>query len=165
MNDRDHIIDELDKARETRDAYMKRIADLESELLSVKTECDNGLCPSSQHERMAATRRIAELEAALHEYGEHDGRCVLARFTAGRPMPGGGYEMEYDRVWYEVKPVDRRPPCTCGFSAALAGSTALRDFVRPLLVESAREAANDTGYEDRVNEDDVADRVLKEAGL
>jgi len=111
----------------------------------------------------AATRRIAELEAALHEYGEHDGRCVLARFTAGRPMPGGGYEMEYDRVWYE--PVDRRPPCTCGFSAALAGSTALRDFVRPLLVESAREAANDTGYEDRVNEDDVADRILKEAGL
>jgi len=91
----------------------------------------------------AATRRIAELEAAL--------RHCAALFQ--------GIEGDFR---------DPRGYCDEGGSVirnALAGSTALRDFVRPLLVESAREAANDTGYEDRVNEDDVADRILKEAGL
>lgn len=67
--------------------------------------------------------RLAE---ALREYGEHGRDCILSRWEAGRPTEGGGYEMCYAGAWYETKPVDRTPPCTCGLSALLAAHDARR---------------------------------------
>lgn len=66
-------------------------------------------------ERTGAEKAI--LRKAFVELGEflsHNGGCVLGLWHAGRPKEGGGYENDYNGVWYESMPVDKTPKCECG---------------------------------------------------
>ena len=49
----------------------------------------------------------------------HDDGCVLSRYEAGRPKPGGGYEQCFAGTWYEVRPNNNAPKCTCGLFNAM----------------------------------------------
>ena len=90
-------------------------------------------------------QRVAVLEAALSDYGQHELPCVLARWEAGRPTASEGYEHCYAGVWYEAKPADRTPPCTCGLNTALSGEpTALLK-----MLERAVEAGRKAGMHDQ----------------
>ena len=60
-----------------------------------------------------------EIHEVLTDYCNHHPDCILSRWQAGRPTPGGGYEMKYRDQWYQVKPENWLPPCTCGLDAAL----------------------------------------------
>jgi len=61
-------------------------------------------------------KRNAELEAGLREYGHHDKRCILSRWEAGRYTSDGGYEMKYAGKWYQSRPKNEIPKCTCGLT-------------------------------------------------
>lgn len=79
-------------------------------------------CRALDEERALHAKTREELDAAydaLANYGTHDSKCVHSRCDAGRPTPSGGYEWCFAGTWYEVRPNDCTPPCTCGFTAAL----------------------------------------------
>lgn len=59
---------------------------------------------------------IARLEAAepLIEFVAHDPECIRSFWEAGEPTEGDGYRSKYKGVWYQSKPVDETPKCTCG---------------------------------------------------
>ena len=67
--------------------------------------------------RQAEARGRAAMKDRLEEYTEHD--CILGRCEVGEPTPDGGYRRKYDGQWYQVRPVDETPACTCGLDAAL----------------------------------------------
>lgn len=104
------------------------------------------LCGPRWHTSTASALAAAQLNArtlreALADFGEHGRDCPWAHFSAGRPKEGGGYEMLYRGTWYEVKPEDKRPACTCGFAAALsapADEAALRQWGIALVRETIR---------------------------
>ena len=85
------------------------------------TICD--ACSAARAERDEARAEAGVLREALGELGVHDRDCVLSRHSAGRPTAEGGYEMCYGGTWYEVKPVNRTPKCTCGLDATLASNS------------------------------------------
>jgi len=120
---------------------------------------------SMDAERAGWARRTAELEAALREFTRHHG-CEDCFYSCPQHPEYCG--------------PDGSSTCDCGAdraSAALAGSTVLRDFVRPLLVKAVRAgmSVERLPLSERVwvsNVTDVmietnreVDRVLKEAGL
>ena len=71
-------------------------------------------------ERDTLAKEAERLRIVAGRYADHDNNCAVNQYEAGRPTADGGYEMRYAGVWYERRPVDRTPPCTCGFDAALA---------------------------------------------
>ena len=56
----------------------------------------------------------------LIDYTVHEPSCIRARFSAGRPTKGGGYEQEFAGKWYETRPIDKTPKCNCGLSDTLS---------------------------------------------
>jgi hypothetical protein len=63
--------------------------------------------------------RLGLLEEVVG-YTQHDWRCVLSRYSAGRPTKNGGYENKIDGKWYQSRPIDKTPKCTCGLGDILA---------------------------------------------
>lgn len=51
---------------------------------------------------------------SLDQYLQHDIECILAQWSQGEPTPEGGYRTMYAGKWYQSKPVDETPKCTCG---------------------------------------------------
>ena len=74
-------------------------------------------CTDRQLRIYALQARVAALTEALEEYGSHQLSCPLAQWSHGRPTKDGGYETMYAGKWYQR---GDKPPCTCGFNAALA---------------------------------------------
>lgn len=95
-----------------------RVAALEQEVKDL-TEITEGHCDVASRGLRKAEAKVAALQT-LAAYAEHDPNCALRWCSAGRPTPDGGYEHQYNGTWYQVKPVDKRPPCTCGLTTALA---------------------------------------------
>ena len=62
----------------------------------------------------------AEVISQLEEYLTHNDDCILAMWSAGRPTEDGGYESKYGGKWYQSRPIDKTPKCTCGLSDTLA---------------------------------------------
>lgn len=56
---------------------------------------------------------IKELVEWLVDNGEHTRECIWSRCDAGRPTESGGYENKFAGKWYQSKPVDKLPQCTC----------------------------------------------------
>ena len=75
-----------------------------------------GIATRAQSALKAKDEEIARLRDALGEYGVHQFQCLLSQWHAGRPTGDGRYEMKYGDKWYRD---DKKPPCTCGLSAAL----------------------------------------------
>ena len=68
---------------------------------------------SLQEERQALRKKIGE-------YLSHDGECILSNLEAGEPTEDGGYRQKFLGQWYQVRPVDERPKCTCGLDKVLS---------------------------------------------
>lgn len=51
-------------------------------------------------------------------YAAHERDCIIMRWEAGEPTTDGGYRSQYAGKWYQVRPVDETPRCTCGFDEA-----------------------------------------------
>jgi len=66
----------------------------------------------------ALAKQREEIEE-IAGYTEHEWRCILSRCSAGRPTKDGGYENKFDGKWYQSRPVDKTPKCTCGLSELL----------------------------------------------
>ena len=62
---------------------------------------------------------ISTIQSALKKYGDHINYCVRLSWCAGEPTEGGGYRQKFGDKWYQVKPIDETPKCTCGFDKAL----------------------------------------------
>lgn len=77
-------------------------------------------CDETLHPLMR--QLLAEREAAkeLWEWLEHSNRCILSFNEAGEPTEGGGYRTKYAGKWYQTRPVDETPKCTCGLDDAYA---------------------------------------------
>lgn len=86
----------------------------------------------AQYERWRAeigkqATQIGELSAkyeaareAFEEYGVHADRCVLRFWEAGEPTADGGYRSKFAGKWYQSKPIDETPKCTCGLDEIAA---------------------------------------------
>ncbi len=59
---------------------------------------------------------LARLEAAekLGGYANHDTECIRTYWEAGEPTSGGGYHTKFEGKWYQSRPIDQEPKCTCG---------------------------------------------------
>lgn len=64
---------------------------------------------------------LARLEAheRLDEWLEHSQECIRTMWCAGQPTAGGGYEEKFGDKWYQSKPIDKTPKCTCGLDKTL----------------------------------------------
>ena len=134
----DALLD-LRDARTTLDATRAKLADLVRERDEARDkrahETQHLLnCCAERDKALAASQaECARLREALEERGEHGRKCPWAYFSAGRPKDGGGYEMLYREAWYEVRPDDKRPACTCGLNAALASAPGSTDALREVV--------------------------------
>ena len=92
-----------------REAYRKTIEDecpsdekhcacvpfLRSEIKRISDECDEGRCPSAEHERLAALARVAALTAALDECAEYfDSLADVDDGPDGQPVPNLAMRMQ-----------------------------------------------------------------------
>lgn len=69
---------------------------------------------------LAERKRCAERAHDLIYYTQHERDCILSAGSAGRPTKDGGYETKYAGKWYQSRPVDKTPKCTCGLAEAIA---------------------------------------------
>ncbi len=63
-----------------------------------------------QQELSAARGMIAD----LIEFATHEEDCASIGWQAGEPTPDGGYRTKIRGKWYESKPVNKHPKCSCG---------------------------------------------------
>ena len=70
-------------------------------------------------ERQAREEERARLRE-LSEYTTHETDCILSEYRAGRPTKNGGYEQKFGDKWYEVRPIDKTPECSCGVANILS---------------------------------------------
>jgi hypothetical protein len=64
--------------------------------------------------------RAKVLLGHLTHYGTHVDYCIRLYSEAGEPTPDGGYRVKFKGKWYQEKPIDETPKCTCGFDDVLA---------------------------------------------
>ena len=53
-------------------------------------------------------------------YVMHDRDCILSHWEAGESTDDGGYRSMYRNKWYQTRPVDETPKCTCGLDKLLS---------------------------------------------
>ena len=55
----------------------------------------------------------------LEEYGCHIRDCAVSGWEAGEATADGGYRTKINDKWYQNRPIDETPKCTCGLAEAL----------------------------------------------
>lgn len=66
--------------------------------------------------RKYADWKIKELTYFL----EHSRECILSQFEEGEPTENGGYRQKYAGKWYQTRPINNIPKCTCGLDQILS---------------------------------------------
>ena len=51
---------------------------------------------------------------------EHSRECILSQFEEGEPTKDGGYRQKYAGKWYQTRPINEIPKCTCGLDQILS---------------------------------------------
>lgn len=51
---------------------------------------------------------------------EHSRECILSKFEEGEPTENGGYRQKYAGKWYQTRPINNIPKCTCGLDQILS---------------------------------------------
>ena len=70
----------------------------------------------SQLLRQEREKTIREMAS----YTQHETGCILSQWSGGQPTKDGGYEMKFGGKWYQTRPIDKTPKCSCGLSDLLS---------------------------------------------
>lgn len=96
------LVDNLDR---TRGSWTQQVKKLDTFIRTIETAAH-------------AVGR-AENYMQLQDYIQHEEDCITQAWSAGRPTEDGGYECKIAGKWYQTRPVDKTPKCTCGLEQIL----------------------------------------------
>jgi hypothetical protein len=64
-------------------------------------------------------RKLIKIAESIFDYTSHFVACSRTYFEGGEPTKNGGYREKFQGKWYQAKPKDKTPKCTCGLDQAL----------------------------------------------
>jgi hypothetical protein len=103
--------EEISKLKAENDSLKRKLA-----------EADEGHVIATEGLLEENKKLIAEkekLREIIDEYAYHSNRCILSFWEAGEATADGGYRSKYAGKWYQTKPKDETPKCTCGLDEVL----------------------------------------------